>query len=786
MRKTVVGILALITAFGAHANLLSEGSFEVGETDASLYEFAGNAGNIPLDITLTNKWVSREGGSGKGEFMTVDIGPGNADGYTAVTGQTDTKSLLFRAGSMRGAAQIVAANVMIGDTINFSFDCVLVGDATNHNGEVEMIGFNDFTGLTCDLGGSATFTGGSYDLLVNTSLDKGVYGGTTYVNFSNSVVATANYDYMAIILGGDAGTGLTLVDYAAFDNVVLDVVPAPVLDDPTLLLSPSDSLAIGLTAPATLSTGTVDVAFLYSSSSNSIEITEVNIIDQQHSGAFSAVGFSSPLAIASPASSETLNIQFDYTGTGLADGETSTGVVEIVWNEVAGGTFTNLLPVVATYTSDPANLIVTPSTLLMTFTGASGTALDNYSVRYNPSDLTGTNINISAVGFIDTGVSSSAFSVTNTVPFTLPSNATVASNAVPLGILYDNAIGGLAAGDSTTGTVQIVWNEVGLGQNYTNTVLLQVSRLFSAAPGQTMVSNNFDGNDGNDIGSLIQLVSNGAEDTDMSDASTGVISFSDVDSGTPSVGLTSTVGVDFSEVSGFTIEWTVDGLHSTNVNPHTHGWFFGVQNTTAANSAQATSGSFLWNNTPYAIGIRVSQPEALELVENPGGGYTSTGILPLVDIGSFTNSTITVSLTVYSNNTWSATTTGFDVNVTETNGTLGTVLYEDVASSVFASSFYMSSGNIQDTVKYSSVVLKAVADSTPTTPYLSVSSSGGGFLSIGGSNLNAAAVYTLQATDNLVFTNWYDIATTTGVSEVDWAGIIDPTNDASFFRIISE
>ncbi|VGO18842.1 hypothetical protein [Pontiella sulfatireligans] len=115
----------------------------------------------------------------------------------------------------------------------------------------------------------------------------------------------------------------------------------------TLSLTPSDQLDIELLEPATLAAGTVDVTFSYGPESNNVQVTSATVINQQHAGAYSVVGFSSPLTLTDPASSEALNIKFDVTGTGLTGGETSAGTLEVVWNEIGGDSNTNTLPISA-------------------------------------------------------------------------------------------------------------------------------------------------------------------------------------------------------------------------------------------------------------------------------------------------------------------------------------------------------------------------------------------------------------------------------------------------------
>ena len=145
-------------------------------------------------------------------------------------------------------------------------------------------------------------------------------------------------------------------DVRVYDKVldageVADLVPAT---DPTLSVLPSVELDMFLDLPATSTTGMVSVSFLPGPSGTNVQITAVNVVDQQHAGAFSSVDFSSPLVLANQApSNETLSIEFDGSVAGLLSGYgTSTGMVEIVWEELGGDTYTNTLPVVATVTAE--------------------------------------------------------------------------------------------------------------------------------------------------------------------------------------------------------------------------------------------------------------------------------------------------------------------------------------------------------------------------------------------------------------------------------------------------
>jgi hypothetical protein len=220
----------------------------------------------------------------------------------------------------------------------------------------------------------------AYTMNRDMDVDETIRIGVVLDSFNDGSIIGA--DSLRIVAGGDSAdaTGLnrtSVIDMYFFDitgltsGQTIEIWGAKNVDesnfglnaitiggvtfDPSkrleLRLSPSDELAMDLIAPATLSTGVVEAAFTYGPNDKNVEITAVSVIDQQHSGAFSVVGFSSPLELTAPwPATEALNIEFNVAGTGLAHGETSTGLVEVIWNEIGeSSTFTNTVPVTARY-----------------------------------------------------------------------------------------------------------------------------------------------------------------------------------------------------------------------------------------------------------------------------------------------------------------------------------------------------------------------------------------------------------------------------------------------------
>ncbi|VGO18935.1 hypothetical protein [Pontiella sulfatireligans] len=560
-----------------------------------------------------------------------------------------------------------------------------------------------------------------------------------------------------------------------------DIAPAKRTNDNSiLLLTPPNALSMTLDAPATMTTGTVFAA-LYRGivTSNDVQITAVNVIEQQHAGAFSMVDFSSPLTLTNETDKGSLNIRFDLSGTGLSNGETSTGRVEIVWNEIGQASQTSILSVSAIYDAPPVELSLKPSDGLYMIALDDTPVSGDITLSYVADSISPTNVEISAINFVNT--SHSGFSCP-TVPPTLPLIDQSPSNYL-VSIVFDNSESILKGGETANGTLQIVWNEAAHLENYTNNIPVSATLPLGAITQTDALSNNFDGDDSNDIGPGFQLVqNNGANDpanTNLSDAATGLISFTKTGTLIPTVGFASTGGIDVSKVEGFKLTWIVDNT-SDAIDPKNNGWFFGVQNRVF----NPTNGSSLWNADPKALGVRISAAEGLDFVNNAGNAVTSETLLAGGSLSkdSYTDG-FTIELTVTSNDMWYVTTTGLTVEV-NTNGTLSTVLYSDIAELVYPST-YLQAKSQQD-VYYNQVTLRPLGDrwiGDPAKLQIGMGT-GDGNLNISGSELSDYGTYTLQGTKSLVHTNWIDIASTSGVAEVNWD--IPATNTVEFFRVISQ
>jgi hypothetical protein len=97
-------------------------------------------------------------------------------------------------------------------------------------------------------------------------------------------------------------------------------------------------------------TGAVTVAYVEGIPPTNVSITAVSVVDQSNPGAFTGLT-ALPLTLTNPSpATESLQVQFDNTVAGLTAGQTATGMVEVVWNEVGSlSSSTSSVPVSATY-----------------------------------------------------------------------------------------------------------------------------------------------------------------------------------------------------------------------------------------------------------------------------------------------------------------------------------------------------------------------------------------------------------------------------------------------------
>ena len=239
-------------------------------------------------------------------------------------------------------------------------------------------------------------------------------------------------------------------------------------------------------------------------------------------------------------------------------------------------------------------------------------------------------------------------------------------------------------------------------RNFFLSVFAVVVMAASPLTAQVLISNNFDGDDSNDLGGAFVISSNDLEDEDMTDPANGLISFLDEGNSNPNVGITSSTAADFSGFDGFTVEWVVAEGFSTG-DIASNGWFFGVQTAPGIEG----DGSTLWNNLPDAVGVtlfpfsnfaRADFAESFALNGN-GENFTRVDIVGgAPTLNEVAEDGFTITLTLNSDDTWSVSSEGLDAGSGELSGS-GTLvsgngtdpptpLYATFANNLFASSFF--------------------------------------------------------------------------------------------------
>jgi len=304
-----------------------------------------------------------------------------------------------------------------------------------------------------------------------TTISNMVAAGEITGDGSNGGAVVSTYTLISTNIVGDVWWSLA-VDGANTNTLVYTFGVAGEAD---ISLNPSTQLAMDLVAPATVSTGTVDVSFTYGSGSNNVFITGVSV----DNAAFTRLDTGSfPLELTSPTpSNETLSIQYDNAVGNLTnDQQTSSGTISVIWKEgVAGAAQTNELPVVLTYQNTPASVSLDPSDILQLIIMSPDTsATEPVNISYIESTVNPTNVTISSIAI--SNATHAGFSV---IPSSLTLDDPEPSNEV-LSVSFDATTAGLSTGESASGDLVVIWNETGKGITYTNTLPVYASYLAPA------------------------------------------------------------------------------------------------------------------------------------------------------------------------------------------------------------------------------------------------------------------------------------------------------------------
>ncbi|VGO13844.1 hypothetical protein PDESU_02401 [Pontiella desulfatans] len=165
------------------------------------------------------------------------------------------------------------------------------------------------------------------------------------VTFDNAVAGLANGETTnsaLVVTWTETGSGTTNTSEAALDVTYIN--------EPLELLMP-ETLSLSVVAPATVKTGSVDVAF----SGTAVTSVDVDIsVESIYPSAFSVVPPTSFVMTEPSPSNRTVEIVFDNSSAGLVNGESATGLVHMVYNETGSSELaTNSVEVTVLYIDDP-------------------------------------------------------------------------------------------------------------------------------------------------------------------------------------------------------------------------------------------------------------------------------------------------------------------------------------------------------------------------------------------------------------------------------------------------
>ncbi|VGO19627.1 hypothetical protein [Pontiella sulfatireligans] len=222
--------------------------------------------------------------------------------------------------------------------------------------------------------------------------------------------------------------------------------------------TPDTQLTLNLNHPDTVTTNSIITSFVPGSGGTDVQITEINLTNLTHAGAFSSLTFA-PITMDAFPSNTPVEIVFDSNAASFTDGSSdkATGSVSIVWTELTTGLFsTNTIAVVGNYNNPDVELLVGPLaglglSILTPATAATNTA----TVWYNEGPAH-TNVQITAIAVAN--ASAVGFSTIHSLPLTLndpgPSNATFE-------VVFDNATAGLTHKQTASADIVVTWHELG-------------------------------------------------------------------------------------------------------------------------------------------------------------------------------------------------------------------------------------------------------------------------------------------------------------------------------------
>ena len=192
---------------------------------------------------------------------------------------------------------------------------------------------------------------------------------------------------------------------------------------------------------------------------------------------------------------------------------------------------------------------------------------------------------------------------------------------------------------------------------------------------QIVIMNNFDGDDTNDVGPAFQTLTNGV----VIDADPVPGTF-DPDTGVIMTGTSSTNATGFNNASLATLDPATTELTATfvvasasdnTIEVRSNGWFFGLVTGTGGTDP---TGAGLFNNTASSIGLNLFQGTGSSnsriLADGPEGGATVLFPFETEPTNASAEDGFTFVLTLRSDGTYDASTTGLSTEVNVVNAAL--------------------------------------------------------------------------------------------------------------------
>ncbi|WP_136065104.1 hypothetical protein [Pontiella sulfatireligans] len=298
------------------------------------------------------------------KFFGVDAVMSGGQGLNANYGSTDTSY-----GSIFGDAP-TAKNAM-GATVN---NPTVVVSITNTTPDTTVV----FDSLNFDVGRRWSKAPNTFTVGIAGDIDNNA-SFASHTGFTELTVASPyldDYDDFDIDLTGLSDRILTYGESAEFTITVSDPIDVTnpdsvlaldniallgsVISDTLLVTDPADELALNVNDPLGMVIGTVAVSYLEASSlPTNVTVTAVSIVSQSHPGSFANATTNLPFTLSDPAASEDVLVEFDNATAALTAGQTATGTMEIIWNEVgSASSSTSTVSVSAMYLEvNPGNTI---------------------------------------------------------------------------------------------------------------------------------------------------------------------------------------------------------------------------------------------------------------------------------------------------------------------------------------------------------------------------------------------------------------------------------------------